>query len=63
MSSLVIAFIVAVLASTVTLMAFGLDGQTAAAVGLLTLIAWPLVALARRIMGWLYALLTGRRAP
>ncbi|MFN3398635.1 MAG: hypothetical protein ACK4ZS_08915 [Sulfurimicrobium sp.] len=60
MSSLVIAFVVALLASIVPLYAFGLDLETAAAVGLLTLLLWPLVALARRIMDGLYRLLTGR---
>ncbi|MFN4263050.1 MAG: hypothetical protein ACK4IT_05395 [Thioalkalivibrionaceae bacterium] len=60
MSSLGIAFAVALLASIVPLYALGIDGQTAAAVGLLTLLLWPLVELARRVTGWLYRLLTGR---
>ncbi|RPE72547.1 hypothetical protein EDC62_0238 [Tibeticola sediminis] len=60
MSSLGIAFAVALLASIVPLYALGLDWETAAAVGLLTLIVWPLVVLARRVVDWLYRLLTGR---
>lgn len=60
MSSLVIAFAVALLASVAPLQALGLDGETAAAVGLLTLLVWPIVALARRMLDWLYRMLTGR---
>ena len=60
MSSLVIAFAVALLASIVPLYALSIDGQTAAALGLLTLLVWPLIALARRMLDWLYRMLTGR---
>lgn len=63
MSSLVLALVVALLASLAPLMVFGLDGQTAAAVAGLTLLLWPLVVLSRWFVVGLYRLLTGRGTP
>lgn len=63
MSSLVLAIVVALLASALPLAVEGWSWQGAATVAILTLALWPLVAIMRAIVGWLYYIITGRRAP
>ena len=63
MPSLILAFLLALLASALPLAGEGWSWQGAAAVAILTLALWPLVAIMRAIVGWLHHILTGRRAP
>lgn len=63
MASFIMAFLLALLASALTLAVEGWSWQGAAAVAILTLALWPLVAIMRAIVGWLHYILTGRRAP
>lgn len=63
MTSFILAFLLALLASALPLAAEGWSWQGAAAVAILTLALWPLVAIMRAIVGWLHHVITGRRAP
>ncbi len=63
MTSLILALLLALLASALPLAVEGWSWQGASAVAILTLALWPLVAIMRAIVGWLHHVITGRRAP
>jgi Mg2+/Co2+ transporter CorB len=63
MTSLIIAFIVVLMASALPLAVDGPSWEGAAVMAGFTLLLWPLVALMRWLVGVIHALLTGRPAP
>ncbi|GIX31358.1 MAG: hypothetical protein KatS3mg124_1830 [Porticoccaceae bacterium] len=63
MTSLVISLALALLAVLLPLASDGLSWQGATAVAILALLLWPLVAIMRRLVGWVHRIITGPREP